>query len=103
LTFVFSGPGGGSESINGDQVVRAACGNGPGDPVGCAAITAGKTNLAVWITGLGAFNTVTVSASNEAFEFSPGTPVGVPDGGTTLALLGSALMGLGILRRKFNA
>ena len=39
----------------------------------------------------------------------PGTPYAqdflapVPDGGTTLLLLGGALMGLGALRRKFGA
>jgi len=31
------------------------------------------------------------------------TMVGVPDGGATLTLLGCALLGLGALRRKFNA
>ena len=33
----------------------------------------------------------------------PPNPGGVPDGGATLALLGGALMGLGVLRRKFRA
>jgi len=31
-----------------------------------------------------------------------GPPTSVPDGGTTLSLLGGALLGLGLLRRKFN-
>ena len=30
-------------------------------------------------------------------------PIGVPDGGATLALLGGALMGLGVLRRRLGA
>jgi len=31
-----------------------------------------------------------------------GGDTGVPDGGATLALLGSAIMGLGLLRRKIS-
>jgi hypothetical protein len=88
LTFTFSGSGD-SQVVTGADVVA-----------GLSDVTAGTTNLAVSIYGLNAFNTVTVTASQEAFEFAPG--VDVPDGGTTLALLGGALMGLGLLRRKFR-
>jgi hypothetical protein len=88
LTFTFSG-GGGSQIVYGSQVV-----------VGLSGVVPGTTNLAVSISGLNAFNTITVTASKEAFEFVPGVPV--PDGGTTVMLLGGALVGLGALRRKFR-
>lgn len=38
----------------------------------------------------------------DALAFNSG-PIGVPDAGMTLTLLGSALLGLGALRRKFDA
>ena len=88
LTFTFSGSGG-SQIVYGSDVVA-----------GLSGVTPGTTNLAVSIYGLNAFNTVTVTATQEAFEFVPG--VAVPDGGATLMLLGSALVGLGALRRKFR-
>ena len=89
LTFTFSG-GGGSYTVTGADVVT-----------GLSGVVNGTTNLAVSITDLAPFEKVTVTASQPAFEFVPGVPV--PDGGTTLMLLGGALVGLGALRRKFRA
>jgi hypothetical protein len=87
LTFTFTGLGG-SQVVTGADVVN-----------GLSGVTPGTTNLAVSITGLDSFNTITVTASQQAFEF---VPAAVPDGGTTLMLLGGALVGLGALRRKFR-
>jgi hypothetical protein len=42
----------------------------------------------------------TIDAGNVVLAF--GSPTNVPDGGTTLTLLGSALVGLGLLRRRFG-
>jgi hypothetical protein len=88
LTFTFSSGGGSPQVVTGAEVVALVSG-----------VTAGTTNLAVSISGLDPFNTITVTASQQAFEF---VPAAVPDGGTTLMLLGGALVGLGALRRKFR-
>jgi hypothetical protein len=42
------------------------------------------------------------SGADISNSYVNGPPDDVPDGGTTLSLLGGALLGLGMLRRKFN-
>jgi VPDSG-CTERM motif len=60
--------------------------------------TAADNTSGTWTLGFG--------ASGETFNWiatSANVPATVPDGGTTVALLGGALAGLGLLKRKFLA
>jgi hypothetical protein len=50
----------------------------------------------------GPFDELRAISSEKAFEFDNIALQSVPDGGTTLMLLGGALVGLGALRRKFR-
>jgi len=59
----------------------------------------GTSDIAVSVTGLSMFNTLTVTATAEAFEFAPGTPVAVP-APASLALFGAALLGFYMVRRR---
>ncbi|HEY5909546.1 MAG TPA: VPDSG-CTERM sorting domain-containing protein [Verrucomicrobiae bacterium] len=69
-------------------------GNDPHNP-----FLAGPATFNLSITGVTADTTVT----DVMFQFgtAPGNNVGVPDGGSSLVLLGMALSGLSLLKRRF--
>lgn len=57
----------------------------------------GLSNVAMEITGLAPFSSITVTSTAPAFEFVPGIPVPEP---TTGAIISVGLIGLGLYRRK---
>jgi hypothetical protein len=75
--------------------------NGADVVAGLVGVIAGTTNLAVSITNLTAFDTITITASREAFEFVPGKPVGMPEpGGLAMLAVGLAAIGAAARRRR---
>lgn len=76
-----------------------------------------RNSVALYVTGTGTVTGTGFQATPGTWSFSPSnrpdgqgrfswagsTGTGVPDGGTTVALLGGALLGLAGLRRKFNS
>jgi hypothetical protein len=65
---------------------------------GTGLIKDGNSADSVAGTWLATFNTL-----NDTFSYSASAAANVPDGGTTVMLLGGALAGLGLLKRKFLA
>jgi hypothetical protein len=53
--------------------------------------------------GTWSFTTQNPSGAGGVFSFSAASGIPTPDGGTTILLLGAALSGLGLLRRKLTA
>lgn len=80
------------------RVVSGATG---GTPVANTMLTA--LQMAVNSNGVGSYNNYWLRLTKNGTETQDFIgPMAVPDGGTTLALLGCALMGLGALRRRLN-
>ena len=54
------------------------------------------------VSGTGMLMGNGLDPTSGTFDFTARAPVGIPDGGTTIALLGIGLMGIVALRRKFG-
>ena len=82
------------QTITGQDILDACAAQGH-------TCTAGVTNVEVEITGLDPFRSYTASdGASPAFEFVPGTPVTTAPEPASIAILGAALAGLGIMRRR---
>ena len=88
---IIGGPGGGGTY---DLANSSIAGNGPHNP-----FLAGDVTFTISLSGVNSDTTI----SGPIFQFgTSGDQIGVPDGGTTVLLLGAALSGLGMLRRKLS-
>lgn len=94
---IIGGPGAGNlYSAAGGSIA----GNGPHNP-----FLAGTVNFTLTIAGLTANDTISSLIFYFGTTAGNGVPTNrtVPDGGTTAALLGGALMAAGMIRRKLSA
>jgi hypothetical protein len=84
--------GAGNITVDGTAVINA-----------CAGATPSVSTCIVTISGLGDWTAFTASdSSSAAFEFVPQTQAGVPEP-ASMAILGAALVGFGVLRRRKTA
>jgi hypothetical protein len=101
LTITFSGGANGPQSYTGNSLSGVVPDNGF-QGFGDSAYVGINPN-----SPGGTFTTVTFTSSQYSFEFAgvqaSSQPYSTPDGGTTLALLGLAVAGLAVLRRKLSA
>jgi hypothetical protein len=96
---IIGGPGAGSLYSNANGSIA---GNGPHNP-----FLLGPVTFTLNVTGVNvdsSINNVFFSFGTTAGDNIPGLPprTNVPDGGTTVLLLGAALSGLGFIRRKLS-
>lgn len=87
---IIGAPGGGGSY---DLANGSIAGNGPHNP-----FLAGSVTFTLDVPNVNADTT----ASNPVWQFGTAPGGSVPDGGTTVMLLGAALSGLGMLRRKLS-